>query len=190
MLFDVGAPRVMKFREAGLAGAWIVEPERFKDERGWFARVRCGEEFAAHGLEPRFVQTSLSFSRYRGVLRGMHFQAPPREEVKLVRCVRGAVYDVIIDLRPDSPTFLEHFAVQLNSHEGLALYVPKGCAHGFQALEDRSEVLYEISEFYSPDHSRGVRWNDPAFAVEWPVPDPIMLERDRSYPDFRPEPAE
>jgi dTDP-4-dehydrorhamnose 3,5-epimerase len=116
----------------------------------------------------------------------MHFQLAPRQEIKLVRCVRGSIQDVIIDLRPDSPTFAEHLSLELSAENGLALYVPKGFAHGFQALRDNTEVLYEISEFYSPDHARGFRWNDPAFGISWPVPDPILLKRDREYPDFDP----
>lgn len=176
----------MKFIPTSLEGAWIIEPTPAVDERGWFARTRCEWEFAEMGLEPRFVQVSLSFNRKRGVLRGMHFQASPHEEVKLVRCIRGAIHDVIIDLRPDSPTFMRHFSAEFSAQNRLALYVPKGFAHGFQALRDASEVLYEISAVYSPGHARGLRWDDPAFGISWPVPDPILLERDRSYPDFQP----
>jgi dTDP-4-dehydrorhamnose 3,5-epimerase len=174
----------MIFRETPLPGCWIIEPETSVDDRGWFARIRCDQEFADRGLETRFVQSSLSFSRYRGILRGMHFQVPPRREVKLIRCIHGAIHDVVIDLRPDSSTFLRHLSVQLTSKNRHALYVPRGFAHGFQTLEDESEVLYEMSEFFSPDHSRGVRWDDPTFAILWPIANPIMLDRDRSYPDF------
>jgi dTDP-4-dehydrorhamnose 3,5-epimerase len=174
----------MKFRETSLPGAWLIEPETAADERGWFARIRCEEEFSRNGLEPRFLQTSLSFNHRRGILRGMHFQVPPRAEVKLVRCLRGSIHDVIIDIRPDSDAFSQHFAVELTEGNGLGLYVPRGFAHGFQVLEDKTVVLYEISEVHSPDHSRGFRWNDPAFGVSWPVRNPIMLPRDRDYPDF------
>jgi len=174
----------LQFLETPLAGAWLVEPTPAEDQRGWFARIRCEEEFARRGLESRFVQTSLSFNRCRGVLRGMHFQVAPREEVKLVRCLRGAVHDVILDLRPDSPTFTKHFSAVLSHENRRAMYVPRGVAHGFQALEDASEVLYEIAGAYSPEHARGVRWDDPAFGIAWPVPEPILLERDRDYPDF------
>ena len=162
----------------------MVEPIPAEDGRGWFARIRCEDEFARRGLEARFVQTSLSFNRHRGVLRGMHFQVAPREEVKLVRSVRGAIHDVVVDLRPDSPTFTKHFSAVLSQENRRAMYVPPGFAHGFQALEDGSEVLYEISQAYSPEHARGVRWDDPAFGIAWPVPEPILLERDRDYPDF------
>lgn len=174
----------MRFRPTPLDGACVVEPEIHEDARGWFARIHCENEFAESGLHGRFVQTSLSFNRRRGILRGMHFQVAPREEIKLVRCVRGSVFDVIIDLRPDSPTFLRHFTIELSCDNHLALYVPKGFAHGFQTLERGTDVLYQISEFYAPGHSRGVRWNDPAFGIKWPIPDPIMLERDAGYPDF------
>ena len=176
----------MQFVETPLGGAWIIEPNPVEDERGWFARIRCEEEFEGFGLERRFVQSSLSFNRRRGVLRGLHFQMAPHQEVKLVRCVRGAIHDVILDLRPDSPTLPRHFAVVLSHENRRALYVPRGFAHGFQALEDATEVLYEISEPYSPVHARGVRWDDPAFGVTWPIPDPILLDRDRRYPDFNP----
>ena len=175
----------MQFKETPLQGAWLVEPVRIEDERGWFARIRCEEEFARLGLEHRFVQSSLSYNRRRGVLRGLHFQLAPRHEVKLVRCVRGSVHDVIVDLRPDSPTFTRHFSALLSAENRRAVYVPRGFAHGFQALQDDTEVLYEISEFHSPEHARGVRWNDPAFGIDWPVENPIMLDRDRGYPDFR-----
>lgn len=177
----------MRFRETPLSGAWIIEPEMAEDERGWFARIRCEKDFGDLGLKTRFVQSSLSFNRFRGVLRGMHFQVAPFQETKLVRCIRGAIHDVIIDLRPESSTFLRHFSIQLDDERRQALYVPEGFAHGFQALRDETEVLYEISEFHSPEHARGVRWDDPAFAISWPIPNPIMLDRDRSYPDFEPE---
>ena len=175
----------MKFKGTPLEGAWLLEPVEAADRRGWFARLRCEREFGDRGLETRFVQTSVSHNHRRGVLRGMHFQAPPEEEVKLVRCIAGAVHDVIVDLRPDSPTFKRHFSVELSAVNRLALYVPRGFAHGFQTLEDDTQVLYEISEFYSPSHARGVRWNDPAFGISWPVEDPILLDRDRDYPDFQ-----
>jgi len=177
----------MRFRETPLSGAWVVEPEQAGDARGWFARIRCEKEFAERGLEGRAVQVSLSHNRNRGVLRGMHFQLPPSAETKLVRCVGGAIHDVIIDLRPESETFKGHFSIQLSAENHLALYVPRGFAHGFQALEDETQVLYEMSEYYAPELGRGVRWDDPAFGIDWPVPDPIMVDRDREYPDFDPE---
>ena len=179
----------MRFLETDLVGAVLVEPEPFADERGLFARTWCAREFAAHGLDPRLVQASTSLSRRRGTLRGMHLQAPPHAEVKLVRCTRGAIYDVIIDLRPASPTFLRHLGVTLTEQNRVALYIPEGCAHGFQTLVDDSEVLYQMSAFHAPAAARGFRWNDPAFGITWPSPAPILNERDASYPDFRPTPA-
>ena len=178
-----GGLRVI-FTPTPLAGAYIIELEPFADERGHFARTFCRTEFEAHGLNPFVAQCNLSFSRNRGILRGMHYQAPPLWEVKLVRCTRGSIYDVIIDLRRDSPTFKQHFGAELSARNHRQMYVPEGFAHGFQTLEDDSEVFYQMSQFYSPDHSRGVRWNDPAFGIQWPVADPIMIDRDRNYPDF------
>lgn len=172
----------MKFTETPLAGAWVIEPEPLHDVRGYFARTWCAREFAEHGLETVVAQRSISFSERRGTLRGMHYQASPHEEVKLVRCLRGAIHDVIIDLRPESATFREHFAVELTEQNHLALYVPKRFAHGYQTLEDRTEVEYQMTEFHHPDAARGLRWDDPAFGIDWPVPDPILKDRDDSYP--------
>jgi dTDP-4-dehydrorhamnose 3,5-epimerase len=172
------------FRETPLAGAYVIEPEPFADARGLFVRTWCAEEFARHGLSTRIVQTSLSYNDRRGTLRGMHYQVPPLAEVKLVRCVRGALYDVIADLRPSSPTFLRHFAVTLTADDRRALYIPEGFAHGFQTLEDGTEVAYQMSEAYSPAHGRGIRWNDAAVGIDWPIAQPILNERDASYPDF------
>ena len=172
------------FIEIQLQGAYIIEPEKLEDERGFFARSWCEREFAAHNLNPRTVQCNISFNSKKGTLRGMHYQAAPRAEAKLVRCTRGAIYDVIIDLRPKSPTFKQHVAEALTVDDHKMLYIPEGFAHGFQTLEDNAEVFYQISEFHAPECARGVRWNDPAFAIEWPISEPIMLKRDRSYPDF------
>lgn len=174
----------MIFRDTGLAGAWLVEPEPHQDERGLFARIWCRREFGDRGLATDLVQASLSWSARRGTLRGMHYQAAPFEEVKLVRCVRGAIHDVIVDLRPASSTRGAHFAAELSADNRTAIYVPEGFAHGFQVLEDGSEVLYHMSAPHSADHARGVRWNDPAFAIDWPLADPILNERDRTYPDY------
>jgi len=179
----------VRFEPTPLSGAWIVALEPHADERGFFARVWCAEEFGARGLETRVAQTSLSLNRRRGTLRGMHWQAAPHEETKVVRCVRGAMFDVIIDLRPASPTYARHFAVELSAENRLALYVPKGFAHGFQTLADDTEVLYQISEFYAPAAGRGARWNDPAFGIRWPIAEPILSARDRDYPDFHREPS-
>lgn len=154
------------------------------DHRGFFARTFCEKEFESHGLNSRFVQCNVSFNRFNGTLRGMHFQAAPYEEAKLIRCNRGAIYDVIIDLRFGSPTFKQHFGVFLSADNGTMLYVPEGFAHGFQTLEDHTEVFYQMSQFYAAEYSQGVRWNDPAFGIEWPAGERIIIERDRSYPDF------
>ena len=175
----------MIFRETPVAGAWIVEPERHIDERGFFARTWCATEFARHGLSPRLVQASVSYNRRRGTLRGLHYQIAPYAEAKLVRCVRGAIYDVAVDVRPESPTFRHHVAVVLDADNRLALYVPEGWAHGFQTLADDTEVLYQMSAVYAPEAARGVRWDDPAFAIAWPPAERIIAERDRRYPDFR-----
>src|SRR5712692_1495193 len=175
----------MKFIETELKGAYVIEPERIEDERGFFARTFCEREFAAHGLETRFVQYSISFNRRKGTLRGVHYQAPPREEAKLVRCTLGAIYDVIIDLRPASPTFKRWISAELSARNRRMLYVPQGFAHGFQSLEDETELFYQISAYYAPESARGVRWNDPAFGIVWPVPDVICSERDFSYTDFK-----
>lgn len=174
----------MRFTETPLAGAWIIDPEPFSDSRGLFARTWCREEFGRHGMDTRIAQSSLSFNLKRGTLRGMHYQVAPFAEVKLVRCVRGSFFDVIVDLRPDSPTRLEHFGIELTAENRRALYIPEGFAHGFQTLEDATEIAYQMSEFYSPEHGRGIRWNDPSIGIEWPVADPIMSERDASYTDL------
>jgi len=174
----------LRFSEQPVAGVFAVEPEPVEDERGHFARAFCAEEFAARGLDPRVAQCSVSFNRRRGTLRGLHYQSAPHEEAKLVRCIRGAIFDVAVDLRPESPTFRRWVGVELTPANGLALYVPPGVAHGFQTLADESEVWYQISVPYAPDHGRGVRFDDPAFGVEWPEPVTVVSERDRSYPDF------
>lgn len=174
----------MIFTETKLKGAFLIEPERFEDKRGFFARTWCQREFLAHGLNPRLVQSSISFNKKKGTLRGMHYQVAPYEEVKLVRCTKGAIYDVVIDLRPESPTFKHYAAVVLTTDNRKMLYIPERCAHGFQTLEDDTEVFYQMSEFYEPTCARGVRWDDPVFAIEWPPADRIIIERDRNYPDF------
>jgi dTDP-4-dehydrorhamnose 3,5-epimerase len=174
----------MIFREAPLAGAWVLEPERFEDERGFFARTYCRREFEAHGLDPSIAQCSVSFNHRRGTLRGLHFQIAPHEESKLVRVTRGAVWDVIVDVRPGSPTFKRHFRIILSAEARNELYIPKGMAHGFQTLEDETEVFYQISEFYAPDSARGYRWDDPAFAIPWPEPVTVISEKDRNLPLF------
>jgi dTDP-4-dehydrorhamnose 3,5-epimerase len=174
----------MIFRETKLAGAFIVEPERFEDERGFFAHLWSEREFAERGLEPRLVECSISFNRKRGTLRGLHYQAAPDGQAKLVRCSMGSIYDVILDLRAGSPTFKEWVGVELNAENRLMLYIPKDFAHGFQTLADDTEVFYQMSNVYAPHSARGVRWNDPAFDIHWPPDERIILERDRNYPDL------
>ena len=175
----------MKFLETELAGAYVIELERLEDERGFFARTFCRDEFAVHGLHKGFVQCNTSFNAQRGTLRGMHYQDKPHEEAKLVRCTRGGIYDVVVDIRKTSPTYLRWIAVELTADNGRMLYVPEGLAHGFQTLEDASEVSYHMSEMYHPECARGLRWNDPALAIRWPLPDPIISERDARYPDLK-----
>lgn len=177
----------MKYGETVLPGVWIVELERHVDDRGYFARTWCEEEFRARGLNPRLAQCSVSFNARRGTLRGMHYQAAPHAEAKLVRCTRGAIHDVVLDLRTESKSFRQWIAVELTEDNGRAVYIPEGCAHGFQTLTDRTEVLYQISEFYDSQSSRGVRWNDPAFGILWPVENPILSERDSHHPLVRAE---
>lgn len=174
----------MIFEPTRLEGAFVVEPEKLEDGRGFFARSWCLREFEAHGLNPRMVQCNISLSKRKGTLRGIHYQAPPHAEAKLVRCTAGSIYDVIIDLLPESPTFEKYAAEVLTARNHKMLYVPEDFAHGFLTLEDDSEVFYQMSEFYVPEQSKGVRWNDPVFGIEWPIAPCILSERDRSYPDF------
>lgn len=176
----------MRFQSTELPGVFLIEPAPVRDSRGWFARTYCEREFAEHGLDGRFVQCNLSHNASRRTLRGMHFQRDPRPEIKLVRCIRGSLYDVVIDLRKDSPTYLRWMGVELSARNGLALYVPAGFAHGFQTLEDETEIWYQMGEFYAPELSDGVRWNDPAFGIQWPIADPILSDKDASYPDYAP----
>ncbi|HET6266705.1 MAG TPA: dTDP-4-dehydrorhamnose 3,5-epimerase [Acidobacteriota bacterium] len=175
----------MIFSPVGLAGAFIVEPEKREDHRGFFARTWSAEEFQENGLNPKLVQCSISFNIRKGTLRGMHYQVAPFAEAKLVRCTMGKIFDAIVDLRPESSTFRKHFSVVLDAENRKMLYIPEGFAHGFQTLEDQTEIFYQMSQSYSPGHARGLRWNDPAFGISWPDPNPILLERDRDYPDFR-----
>ena len=174
----------MIFTETNLEGAFIVEPERLEDERGFFARTWCQREFEDHGLNARWVQCNISFNKRKGTLRGMHYQAAPYEEAKLVRCTMGSTYDVIIDLRSESPSFKQHAVVVLTALNRKMLYVPEGFAHGFLTLEDNTEVFYQMSEFYVAECARGVRWNDPAFGIQWPADVQAISDRDRNHPDF------
>lgn len=177
----------MIFKSLELSGAFVIEGQRFEDERGFFARTWCENEFKEHGLNPHLVQCNISYNRHKGTLRGMHFQVAPYEEAKLVRCTAGAIYDVIIDLRPESPTFKRWAGVELTAQNRIALYIPEGFAHGFQTLAADSEVLYQMSEFYHPECASGVRWDDPAFGITWPeVETPrIIAQKDLDYKDFR-----
>jgi dTDP-4-dehydrorhamnose 3,5-epimerase len=195
----------MIFTETKLKGAYIIEIEKLEDERGFFARSWCQREFEAHGLSPRLVQCNISFNINKGTMRGMHYQVAPSEEAKLVRCVRGSIYDVIIDIRPESATYRQWMAVELSSpdshlpssisvssvdrspltaHSYTMLYIPEGFAHGFLTLEDNTEVFYQMSEFFAPECARGFRWNDPAFGIQWPEDIQVISERDKNYPDF------
>ena len=171
----------MKFTPLSVVGSYLVEPEPVVDERGFFARTFCHEEFARHGLNPELMQCSVSFNRRSGTLRGMHYQKQPHEEAKLVRCTTGAIHDVVLDLRTGSPSFLKWAAVELSADNRSAIYIPEGCAHGFLTLTDASEVYYQISIGYHPESAAGVRWDDPAFGIEWPCADFIISERDSNF---------
>lgn len=173
----------MRFTPVPLPGAWLIEPEQRKDERGWFARSWCAREFEQHGLDANLAQCNISWNATRGTLRGMHFQKPPHTEAKLVRCTSGAVFDVIIDLRPESTAFQQWYGVELSSGNYRMLYIPDGFAHGFQTLTDGAEVFYQMSEFYQPNSGSGVRWNDPAFGINWPLPVSQISAQDSSWPD-------
>jgi dTDP-4-dehydrorhamnose 3,5-epimerase len=172
------------FTETKLPGAFVIELEKHSDQRGFFARTFCSQEFKAHGLNSQVVQCNVSFNKCKGTLRGMHYQAAPFAEAKLVRCTSGSIYDVIIDLRSSSRTFKQYFAVELSHENRRMLYIPEEFAHGFQTLEADTEVFYQMSRPYSAEHARGVRWNDPAFGIEWPAGERIIIDRDQEYPDF------
>jgi dTDP-4-dehydrorhamnose 3,5-epimerase len=171
----------MTFTETKLKGAFVIDLEPIQDERGFFARTWCKNEFEAHGLNPNLVQCNTSFNNKKGTLRGMHYQASPYEEAKLVRCTMGAVYDVIVDLRKESKTFLQWIACELTAQNRKMLYVPEGFAHGFQTLEDNSEVFYQMSEFYHPDHSAGISWDDPVIDIKWPILEVVISKKDKLY---------
>jgi dTDP-4-dehydrorhamnose 3,5-epimerase len=173
------------FTEAKLEGAYVIAPERIEDDRGFFARTFCRREFQEHGLDPDVAQTSIALNSARATVRGMHFQWPPMAEVKIVRCTRGAILDVIVDLRPESATYLEHVAVELTAENGLALYVPERFAHGYQTLEDQTEVSYQMSEFYAPDLAAGLAYDDPELRLEWPLPVSVISAKDSEWPPLR-----
>src|SRR5215472_12246959 len=175
----------MIFHASKLRGVFEIHLEPRSDERGFFARTWCQREFESNKLNPKLVQCSVSFNSRKGTLRGMHYQAPPFEETKVVRCTRGAVYDVVVDLRLDSPTYKDWIAVVLTADKRNMVYVPEGCGHGFLTLEDKSEIFYQMSEFHSAESTRGVRWDDPAFRIAWPEKVEVISERDRTYPNFQ-----
>jgi len=172
------------FTPTPLSGAFLIEPEPREDERGLFARTWCAREFASHGLNPRIAQCNTSFNKRKGTLRGMHYQQAPHQEAKLMRCTQGAIYDVIVDLRPGSPSYKQYFGAVLSALDRRMLYAPEGFAHGFLTLEEDTEVFYQMSEFYEPGASRGVRWNDPTFAIRWPLAVTMISSRERGYADF------
>jgi dTDP-4-dehydrorhamnose 3,5-epimerase len=176
----------MRFSETRVAGVYLIEPEPIADERGFFARTWCREEFTANGLKPDLAQANISFNHRKGTLRGMHYQEAPHSEAKLIRCTRGAIFDVALDLRPGSPTYRSWFGAELTDANRSMLYVPEGCAHGFLTLADATEVAYQMSAPYAPAAARGVRWDDPAFGIEWPGEVVVINERDASYPDAGP----
>jgi dTDP-4-dehydrorhamnose 3,5-epimerase len=174
----------MIFHELRIPGVYLLEPERKEDRRGFFARTYCRHELEERDLDPAVVQCNISVNHQAGTVRGMHYQAAPHEEVKLVRCTAGAIYDCLLDLRSDSPTFKKHEGMELSATNRLSLYIPAGVAHGFQSLEDESEVFYQMSEFFYPESARGVRWNDPAFKIEWPLAVTEISEKDLEFKDF------
>lgn len=174
----------MIFNETDLQGAYVIELEELKDERGFFARAWCQKEFDKHGLNSRVVQANLSYNAKKATLRGMHYQVAPHEESKLVRCLRGSIFDVIIDLRPEAPTYKEWIGVELSSENRKMLYVPEGFAHGFQTLEDHTEVFYQVSEFYTLGAEKGAKYNDPAFNITWPLEVNVISEKDASWQEF------
>ena len=174
----------MIFTETPLKGAYLIDLEKRGDERGFFARAYCEREFSGHGLVSQFVQVNNSLSAVKGTLRGMHYQLVPKAETKLVRCIRGALYDAILDLRDGSPTFGVRFGAELSAENRMMMYVPKGFAHGFLTLTDDTEAFYFVDEFYAPECERGIRWDDPRFAIQWPGQPIVLSEKDRSYRDF------
>ena len=173
---------ILTFREVPLSGAFLVEPQRVEDDRGFFARTFCVREFEEHGLNSRVSQCSVSYNAREGTLRGLHFQKQPHVEAKLVKCIRGSIYDVIVDVRPGSATFAQWYSVELSEENRTMLYIPEGFAHGFQTLTPHAEILYQISEFYCSESSGGIRWDDPKLAIAWPRPAPIVSARDRGLP--------
>ena len=175
----------MEFSPLGLPGAYLIAADINEDERGCFARIYCQKEFEVRGIGRQWVQVSASFNRRKGTIRGMHYQVWPFEEAKLVRCARGAVYDVLLDLRPGSPTYTHWVSTRITAENSRSVYIPEGIAHGYQTLEDNTEVFYQISQFHEPQYARGVRWDDPRFGIQWPLTDPVISEKDRNHADWR-----
>jgi dTDP-4-dehydrorhamnose 3,5-epimerase len=176
----------MRFAESPLRGAYVIDVEELRDARGFFARAWCAKEFKEHGLKPEMIQANISVNTKPATIRGLHYQIEPFQECKLVRCTRGAIYDVLVDMRPDSPTRGRWFGVELTAQNHRMLYVPEGCAHGYQSLVADTEVMYHVSQVYSPECERGLRWNDPSIGIDWPLRDGIVVsEKDRSWPDYR-----
>ncbi len=172
----------MIFTKTELQGAYIIDLDQKPDHRGFFARTFCAQEFEAHGLKPTVAQCNVSFNYKKGTLRGMHYQVPPAAETKLIRCISGAIYDVIIDMRSESPTYLQHIGVELTAENRRALYIPELFAHGYQALTDGAEVVYQVGEFYTPGYERGLRYDDPFFNIQWPIEVTIISEKDKNWP--------
>jgi dTDP-4-dehydrorhamnose 3,5-epimerase len=175
----------MHFTKTDIPGAMLVDLQKFEDDRGFFARGWCAREFAEKGLPSQVVQMNISYNRHRHTLRGFHYQLAPHSEDKLLRCIRGKLFDVLVDLRPDSPTFKQHITVELSAENQRMLVIPKGCANAFLTMDDNTEATYLVSEYYTPSAERGLRWNDPAFGIEWPVETPnVISEKDQNWPDF------
>lgn len=175
----------MKFVDTELQGVFIVELDKIVDDRGFFARAWCAKEFETAGLNPNLFQGNISFCRHRGTLRGMHYQAAPHQEAKCVRCTRGAIYDVCVDLRPDSSTYLRWLGIELSEENHKMMYVPEGLAHGYVTLIDNTEIFYLVSQYYAPEFERGIRWNDKLFSIVWPITDVVLSAKDRNWPDFK-----
>jgi dTDP-4-dehydrorhamnose 3,5-epimerase len=174
----------MKFTETKIPGVFVIDLEKREDSRGYFARAWCETEFSAHNL-PKFVQTNMSMCKEKGTIRGLHYQVAPHGEAKYMRCIRGAIFDVVVDIRPDSPSYKKWFGIELTAENRKAIFVPEGLPHAYQALTDDAEVLYSASCFYTPGAERGIRWNDPAFNIEWPIREAIVSEKDAKWADFK-----
>ncbi len=174
----------MIFTETKIKNAFVITLEKIEDFRGFFARAWCQNEFIKHGLNPNFVQCNIAFTKKKGTIRGMHYQAQPHTEAKLIRCIRGRVYDVMVDLRAESETYKQSFAIELSENEYKKIYIPEGCAHGYQSLTDNTELFYTVSQFYTPEAERGIRWDDPQFNINWPIGNPLLSEKDKNWKNY------